>query len=362
MAMKNTYPGSALSSQNGAQAPSLFYLFGGAAVLSLILRVCNLVNDGRLLWASLILFAVSILLFKRNASHRRVHHRIPLGDPYANSVDVPMESPTTPAAPLAPVTAAKAAKAEDPRIAEIVAKQESSHFMTLEEFRGEVPGPSPTSSLALFTAGTHLTQETLALYQEAHLVWLERGALPDANGRAVLVHGDFQGEDLRGVILARANLQHSRWTGAFLSDANLSGATLFQADLSQTDLRGADFREADLRECQLVRVDGRGADLRGAELIQAKLIDANLSGADLSEAYLSGADLTGADLSGAKLDGAYLSGALLLGADLTGSSLEGIDLRRARYDMATRWPARFEPRSCGAILSSESSGGDGASS
>jgi uncharacterized protein YjbI with pentapeptide repeats len=52
-------------------------------------------------------------------------------------------------------------------------------------------------------------------------------------------------------------------------------------------------------------------------------------------AYLRGAILRGADLSCANLDGAWLRYA---------------DLRGARYDAETRWPAGFDPAARGAIL------------
>jgi len=89
-------------------------------------------------------------------------------------------------------------------------------------------------------------------------------------------------------------------------------------------------------------------DFRGAKLSQANLIGVDLQGADLSGADLTGATLLGADLRGVKLVRADLTRAVLAqadirGADLRGARLSGIDLRKATYDGATRFPAGFSP-------------------
>ena len=104
-----------------------------------------------------------------------------------------------------------------------------------------------------------------------------------------------------------------------------------------------------------------GAVLQTVEshtLAQASLAEAVLSGADLQYAVLRGADLHQADLRLADLAGADLRGADLRGVNLRGADLRGTDLREARlyradlnhaiYDARTRWPAGFDPRSCGA--------------
>jgi hypothetical protein len=93
-------------------------------------------------------------------------------------------------------------------------------------------------------------------------------------------------------------------------------------------------------------------------LAGAALGDAALSGADLHHAALRGAsflradlhlaDLNGADLRETDLRGANCRGADLRGADLREARLYKTDLRQALYDTATRWPAGFDPLTCGA--------------
>jgi uncharacterized protein YjbI with pentapeptide repeats len=80
-----------------------------------------------------------------------------------------------------------------------------------------------------------------------------------------------------------------------------------------------------------------------------------LAGGDFEEAPLHGADLREADLSGANLSGARLQGADLSHTDLRGTNLRGANLcgtnlAAARYNLATRWPGRFNPRTHGACL------------
>lgn len=82
----------------------------------------------------------------------------------------------------------------------------------------------------------------------------------------------------------------------------------------------------------------RGVDLRGAYLREANLGGADLRQTDLREAYLRQADLSEADLSEANLREANLGG-----ANLGGTYLTGADLRQARYDEDTIWPAWFKP-------------------
>ena len=167
---------------------------------------------------------------------------------------------------------------------------------------------------------------------------------------------------------------------ARLANADLQGADLFSANLRAADLRGADLRNADLQQADLRGANLQGADLRGARLAGAVLdgrthVDArwrlvrdlltqgyrgqNLRHADLSGAHLDGADLAGASLQGANLSGASLNGVSLQGADLQNADLAGAsladrwlgwhtdltgaNLRGARSNEGTRWPASFNP-------------------
>ena len=99
---------------------------------------------------------------------------------------------------------------------------------------------------------------------------------------------------LLGAHLEQATIVCSRLIGAVLTNAHLQ-----KADLSDSDLRRADLRRADLREATLHRTDLREANLAGANLAQASLLQT--------------------------------------------------DLRSARSDDATRWPASFDPEAAGVI-------------
>ena len=98
-----------------------------------------------------------------------------------------------------------------------------------------------------------------------------------------------------------------------LADADLKGAILAFANLCEADLKGANLFMTDLRE----------ADLRGATLAFANLREADLSGAYLREAELSMADLRGATLAEANLNGTLLDRANL--TQVTGLTQEQIN-------------------------------------
>jgi len=117
-----------------------------------------------------------------------------------------------------------------------------------------------------------------------------------------------KGGEVRGLVLARANLSGRDLTGARLSGVNLAKALLHETDFSGADLSSADLSSADLRDTNL-----SSADLRNANLWYADLRNANLRGADLSSAELVQADLTG-----------------------------------AKYDAKTIWPVGFDPVAAGA--------------
>lgn len=142
--------------------------------------------------------------------------------------------------------------------------------------------------------------------------------------RANLAEIDLRGQDLRGIIFFRAQLDK----------ADLDNAVLRRADLSKANLAGANLRTANLA----------GANLEGANLAEANLIMANLSEANLAEANLEGANLIMTNLEGASLIGANLSGTNLILANQMKANLE-----RARYNDLTRWPANFDPIPTGAI-------------
>jgi len=103
-----------------------------------------------------------------------------------------------------------------------------------------------------------------------------------------------------------------------------------------------------LARIDLESVDLGGARLTGANLRQARLTSANLRGTNLVGANLDQTNLNNANLIGSSLQGASLVGASMLnsdlrGADLTLVNMKGANVTGARYDIATIWPAGFDP-------------------
>ncbi len=159
-----------------------------------------------------------------------------------------------------------------------------------------------------------------------------------------------------GTVWARMDLRLMEWRGA-----NLEGSDLMRCDLRFVDLRCANLRSTQLHGAQLQYANLSGADLRGANLNKAFLLETDLSGANLEGAdferviALKQVNFRGANL--ARLvkmtltpDGCDFSGADLRGANLAGAGLESNDLRGARYDRQTTWPAGFDPAAAGAVL------------
>ncbi len=126
---------------------------------------------------------------------------------------------------------------------------------------------------------------------DEHLQILKRGAEVWNQWREENpeIQPELADADLKGAILAFANL----------CEADLKGANLFMTDLREADLRGTILAFANLREAR--------------NLCKAK----NLCEADLSGAYLREAELSMADLRGATLADADLNGTLLDRANLT---------------------------------------------
>jgi uncharacterized protein YjbI with pentapeptide repeats len=106
---------------------------------------------------------------------------------------------------------------------------------------------------------------------------------------------DFQGANLKWIVL----------TGGNLSCTNLSQAQLGRAELNYTIMVEANLSQADLSYANLCRANLTRACLAGADLSCAILIDADLTDADLRGARLTGADFTGAIVDGALFDAGF---------------------------------------------------------
>jgi uncharacterized protein YjbI with pentapeptide repeats len=125
----------------------------------------------------------------------------------------------------------------------------------------------------------------------------------------------LRNRDLRGAVLAGADLRAAELDFADLQNAMLAGARLQGASLKFAQLQDAEFASASLQGAAM-----QFADLRGAELNST-----DLEGAWLSNADLRGAALQSTNLNGAALDHAYLEGALFQWVQLQGASLIGTE-------------------------------------
>jgi len=109
----------------------------------------------------------------------------------------------------------------------------------------------------------------------------------------------FDGRDLSGVTLDKANLRDSAFGRARLNGASLMDADGYRAKFVSAEMKGVKLDRARLIEADFTRAVMTGASLRDADLRNAKLIGADLTGADLTGARLSGSDFRHANVSGA---------------------------------------------------------------
>jgi Pentapeptide repeats (8 copies) len=157
---------------------------------------------------------------------------------------------------------------------------------------------------------------------DRHLSWLQHRA-PDVQAAlSALAYRPVSPDELP-LYLSRVDLRGAYLPGGRLAHAMIRHTNLARAGLSRVSLKGSDLRNSDLR--------------------LAYLEHAELAGAKLYQAYLQEADLRGANLVGADLREANFHGADLRGANLALANLEDADLTDVRYDVATLWPAGFEP-------------------
>lgn len=113
-----------------------------------------------------------------------------------------------------------------------------------------------------------------------------------------------------------ANLAHTDFRGARLTEAVLRGVDLRWSDLTKSDLRQADLSCARLDDSTMT-----GANLIRTSLFGVKAPNANLTEARLGFADLRGANFTEATLPQANLDGAIVGDTTFAFAKLGGASL-----------------------------------------
>lgn len=174
----------------------------------------------------------------------------------------------------------------------------------------------------------------------------------------ILAAAHLEKADLFNAHLEAAYLRGAYLEGTFLSGTYLEGAALHEANLKGADLRGAYLVEAYVRDAHLEKADLwwshlEGTDFRGAHLERANLDSAQLQGSSLYRAHLEDASLRFAFLEAADLRGAYLEGANLHGAHLEKADLRGAHLEGTLADGRTSWPAGFDWRTAGVIVTSE---------
>ena len=137
----------------------------------------------------------------------------------------------------------------------------------------------------------------------------------------------FEGVNLQGAELQKANLIEAHFEKAFLNKAHLEGAELLDAH----------FEEAFLEKAHLEKAVLCGAHFEGAELL-----DAHFEEAFLEKAHLEGANLMNAHLEGAFLEEAHLEGAYLINTHLEGTHLEMAHLEGACINRADLIQARHK--------------------
>lgn len=114
--------------------------------------------------------------------------------------------------------------------------------------------------------------------------------------------------DMRGVDLIDANLDHTDFSGgtlkyAYMHVANASRACFDSTDLTRTHLAAANLREAKMSGANLDRTDLRRANLDMADMKQVKA-----RYAQFNSALMAGVDMDGARFEDTSFHGAVLSG------------------------------------------------------
>ncbi|MBW4641875.1 MAG: pentapeptide repeat-containing protein [Goleter apudmare HA4340-LM2] len=143
---------------------------------------------------------------------------------------------------------------------------------------------------------------------------LSRAILNRANlANTRLVGANLSSTQLVGADLTGAGLENASLTGADLSDAKLNEADLYgarlgrvtaigtqlsYANLTKTDWQGSDLSGVYLDRANLSNANLSATRLTGAVLRSAQMENANLQNADLSHADLQGANVAGADFRG----------------------------------------------------------------
>ena len=167
-----------------------------------------------------------------------------------------------------------------------------------------------------------------------------------AEGRS-LAGRDFAGANLRGIVLADADLTKSMAERADLGGAVLSGAKADGLVLAGANLSHASLSGASLVDGNLASVYAEAADFSRANLTNCSLMKANFSGGRLEGATLENNTALEAKFHHSRSTGMRCSKSIFIEADFSGSVLDRAEFSdvlfiNARFDGATFRDARFK--------------------
>ena len=160
---------------------------------------------------------------------------------------------------------------------------------------------------------------------------------------AMLLETTWGKADWSGVIATGQTFYKLDMRGMVLAQAELSGCNFIECDLSGVDLRAANLGRATFVTCKL-----DGALLQWAKATGAIMVkDCTLTGANLGEAHFGGCNFGGADMTGVRLvktilDGANLSDANINNSDWRLASAKGALLRKTSVQRAQLAGVNFE--------------------
>lgn len=152
-------------------------------------------------------------------------------------------------------------------------------------------------------------------------------------GGAILVNCALAGTGLRRAQLDSTDLRDTRWGEADWSGVRAARQLFYKLDLRGLVLAQADLSDASFIECELAGCDLRGALLQRATFIGCKLDGARLAGVQgAGVVFAQGCSLAGADLSHAQLHRSHFGETNLEGATLVRAVLDGAFLGAARLE------------------------------
>lgn len=108
---------------------------------------------------------------------------------------------------------------------------------------------------------------------------------------------------MRGVILAKANLDYTSFKSCDVSRSNAIKASFYESVVDEVDFSNSEMMKASFVSSTLSRTKFTNCKLTRASFKNARLQDVDFSGADLSDA-----DFSNAQLSRVTFNGAYFNG------------------------------------------------------